>query len=621
MATNCVFQQAVYNRKEYFGNKYRALRRYTIIFKSRSLARRSKKDLDELDQDVWDIRDDYMMQSTRDDFQFQQVKQLTLEAAAMPKNKVDLYPDDAMLTSVIKKAENSEQIISLIFAYKDAMNNIHISAAAHKLAKTVPPLKKLSKYDQLRVHNERHENDDNLDGYEEDVENERERSKQDYKKLMKEDTKRRKVKQALDILALNYQIQASEFSERTMTNLLWAMSKIGYRNEQFYQTWLQYALDRIRFFSPRQIAQSMWSMSNKGWGRSQLEWKFFEMMVQLAIIKLRRFECTDLCQILWALAKNPDFLQEQQVGVLFTKAKDKITQNAAEISSLGITNLIWSYGLQSFLKPEEFREMFDALSHQIIRRQREFNAPFVGNIIFAFMRVHYFNFETFNVLYSIATEEIWDLQPLGLSNVLYSFAWFQVRFCGDSLYSKLFVKASSIYLSNIDAFENLPFANIVYAYAMIANKADKELYEICCIVLQKSLYRVILGLDQFDSYSVSLITWAYGRMQLGTDEFYKLVRNRVKVAPKQYSHQNLITILQGITYGKYNDVLFTKYLLVLLSQFNRNVFKERQLQLLDDIFGVLQTEDKELEEKIVECSLRLGLRENKRVVDYDQMQD
>eukprot|EP01024_Parvocaulis_polyphysoides_P029827 TRINITY_DN27062_c0_g2_i2.p1 TRINITY_DN27062_c0_g2~~TRINITY_DN27062_c0_g2_i2.p1 ORF type:complete len:521 (+),score=33.10 TRINITY_DN27062_c0_g2_i2:234-1565(+) len=415
------------------------------------------------------------------------------------------------------------------------------------------------------------------------------------------------MQNAMHILAVNYQIQCEYFSERTMTNTLWGLSKAGYVQEEFYLTWIEVAIQRIRLFSPRQICLCMWSLSNKGWSGHKIEEKFFYMVVKVSTIILPQFEMIDISMLLWAISKNSQFIRDPDVVSLFNRTAQIIQKNSQHITCQGITNILWAYGLQRYFYIDRLEEMLESLGGQILLRRDEFAVEQIGNIVWSFMRLNFYCYEIFDPLIQIATQEIWDLQPLALSNLLYSFSWFKCRYGDAKQFSNFFIIASDIYLQCMHMFEPLPLANVVQSYACMIDPKDDELFNACIQVLDQSYEKVLVDFEEFDGYCISLIMWAYGKMRMVTKQLFSQVRDRVFFHHTIFTHANLITILYGTCLAKCFDYQFIKIVLRLILEYQRDLFRNRQIQMLEKCIEILPCGDDELTEISQDCVYKFGL--------------
>eukprot|EP01026_Neomeris_dumetosa_P019098 TRINITY_DN17641_c0_g1_i3.p1 TRINITY_DN17641_c0_g1~~TRINITY_DN17641_c0_g1_i3.p1 ORF type:complete len:609 (-),score=43.57 TRINITY_DN17641_c0_g1_i3:279-2105(-) len=531
---------------------------------------------DEEEQNIWDIRDNFMTKQSRYVLNdLLQEKQMLGRGVDIVKVKMDQGMDDSLLTLTIQQTHTIEDLTAIVIAYKNLLNHIHISAASNKMAK-------MCSNDFRRPKKNRF-----------------------FTRIQQQ-----RMVEVLHILAQRYQLWSSEFTERTMVNTLWGLSKAGYRQEWFYSYWIEQALYRVSNFVPRQIALSMWSLANRGWKGSKDETQFVEIVLQLANLKIRKFELKDVCMLLWSIAKNPAFIREPAAEVLFMKIKDMIENRAPEITAQGITNILWAYGNQRYLELDELQRMLENIALEIVHRIQEFDSCHVGNIVWSFMQLRFYHYEALNILMEIASRDIWDLQPLAVSNLLIAFAYFRRHYEEvDQQFIRFFMKAQKVCLSRFDLFDTITFSNVIQSYGCMAEFGDAEFYEVCSKVLRDSYYRVILGFEEFQSYSVSQITLAYGKMQFNSIDLFKLTQARVESQPKTFTHVNLLTILYGFCLAQYFDFEFMKHLMNLLNAFETSVFTKNQVERIEKIFEVVPQGDKELDRLITKFCIKLEIIE------------
>lgn len=301
-------------------------------------------------------------------------------------------------------------------------------------------------------------------------------------------------------LARAVEQKLADFNPQGFANTIWAFAKTGNLDEPLLKAMVVTAQQRVDDFNSQDLANTAWAFAKLG----QFNADLFSALAKSAEWHLDYFNAQGLANTVWAFAKASHL--DSKLFAVFAKA---IQRRVVDFNSQDLANTAWAFAKACYLD----KSLFTALARSIERCLDGFNAQDLVNTAWAFAKIGQFDEDLFAAIAkSVTDQKLDDLSTAHIANIAWAFAK------AGQLDTTLFAKLARSAEQRVADFSAQDLSNIAWAFAN-AGQLDPQLFEALARAAVKFL-------DEFNEEELDNTEWAFVRA--GQQRIVKGLRQRRK---------------------------------------------------------------------------------------------
>lgn len=203
--------------------------------------------------------------------------------------------------------------------------------------------------------------------------------------------------------------QLQKFSHQGLTKTLWSYATLGHAAPVLFQRIAEISLPRISEFSNSGLVTMLGAYPR---ANHTLSTEFYDTIAQVIISRIARLSSLQISNALWSFATVGHFAPD-----LFRVARNETRNRINEFNSHDVANTLWSYARAGHHCPDLLNDMAKAIPSQLDK----FNTQDITNTVWAYAALDHSSPQLFSKIAEVALPRIAEFNPRGLANTLWAF--------------------------------------------------------------------------------------------------------------------------------------------------------------------------------------------------------